>query len=141
MFVSAVEGLAMERQVMWSPWTGPGLEHLHLRQEQEEMLADGLILGVEEQVPFRVHYEIHCDPQWRLRAIHLNVPDDSSPSLHLFTDGEGLWTTKAGEVMPSLNGCLDVDISATPFTNTLSIRMGWFWIILDSLEEYELLPY
>jgi hypothetical protein len=122
MFVSGVEGLAMERQVMWSPWTGSGLEHLHLLQEQEGMLADGLILGVEEQVPFRVHYEIHCDPQWRLRALHLNVPGDSSPSLHLFTDGEGSWTTEGGEAMPSLNGCLDVDISATPFTNTLPIR-------------------
>jgi hypothetical protein len=122
MFVSGVEGLTMERQVMWSPWTGPGLEHLHLLQEQEGMLADGLILGVEEQVPFRVHYEIHCDPQWRLRAVHLNVPGNSSSSLHLFTDGEGLWTTEGGEAMPSLNGCLDVDISATPFTNTLPIR-------------------
>ena len=114
--------MAMERQVMWSPWTGPGLEHLHLLQEQEGMLADGLILGVEEQVPFRVRYEIHCDPQWRLRSVHLNVPGDSSSSLHLFTDGEGSWTTEGGEAIPSLNGCLDVDISATPFTNTLPIR-------------------
>jgi uncharacterized protein len=122
MFVSGVEELAMERQVMWSPWTGPGLEHLHVLQEQEGVLADGLILGVEEQVPFRVHYEIHCDPLWRLRAVHMNVPGDSSSSLHLFTDGEGSWMTEGGEVMPSLDGCLDVDISATPFTNTLPIR-------------------
>ncbi len=122
MFVSGMEDLAMERQVMWSPWTGPGLEHLHLLQEQEGMLADGLILGVEEQVPFRVHYTIHCDLQWRLRAVHLSAPSASSRSLHLFTDGEGLWTAEGGEEIPSLSGCLDVDISATPFTNTLPIR-------------------
>jgi uncharacterized protein len=122
MFVSGIEDLAMERQVMWSPWTGPGLEHLHLLEQQEGMLADGLILGVEEQVPFRVHYVIHCDLQWRLRAVHLSIPGSTSPSLHLFTDGGGSWTTEDGEPIPSLNGCLDVDISATPFTNTLPIR-------------------
>jgi uncharacterized protein len=122
MFVSGIEDLAMERQVMWSPWTGPGLEHLHLLEQQEGMLADGLILGVEEQVPFRVHYVIHCDLQWRLRAVHLSIPGSTSPSLHFFTDGGGSWTTEDGEAIPSLNGCLDVDISATPFTNTLPIR-------------------
>ncbi len=107
---------------MWSPWTGPGLEHLHLLQQQAGLLADGLILGVEEQVPYRVHYQIRCDLQWRLRAVHISVPNGSTPSFHLFTDGEGAWTTEGGEAIPSLKGCLDVDLSATPFTNTLPIR-------------------
>ena len=88
----------MERQVMWSPWTGPGLEHLHLLEQQEGIqegiLADGLILGVKEQVPFRIRYTIHCDLQWRLRAVHLSaqclVP--IPPSLHRWRrvlDGRG----------------------------------------------------
>ena len=112
----------MERQVMWSPWAGPGLEHLHLLQRQEEIVADGLILGVEEQAPFRLRYEIRCDVQWRVRAIQLGLLDDSSRSLHFFTDGAGNWTTESGKALPLLKGCLDVDISATPFTNTLPIR-------------------
>lgn len=33
----------------------------------------------------------------------------------------GRWSNAAGP-LPELNGCLDVDISATPFTNTLPIR-------------------
>jgi len=45
----------MERNVMWSPWNGPGLEHLYLRENHEQIAADGLILGVKDQVPFRVH--------------------------------------------------------------------------------------
>ena len=112
----------MERQIMWSPWTGPGLEHLRLLQRQEDIVADGLILGVNEQKPFRVRYEIHCEPQWRVRAIQLSLLDGSSRALHFFTDGAGNWTTASGEALPLLKGCLDVDISATPFTNTLPIR-------------------
>src|SRR5215203_6431025 len=37
-------------------------------------------------------------------------------------DGEGHWKRRGGEPMPDLDGCIDVDISATPFTNTLPIR-------------------
>ena len=112
----------MERQVMWSPWTGPGLEHLRMLQRQEGIVADGLILGVKEQAPFRLRYEIRCDLQWRVRAIQLIPLDGSSRSLHFFSDSTGNWTTESGEALPLLKGCLDVDISATPFTNTLPIR-------------------
>ena len=107
---------------MWSPWTGPGLEHLRLLQEQENIVADGLILGVKEQKPFRLRYEIRCDQQWRVRAIQLSLLDGSSHLLHFFTDGAGTWTTESGKALSLLKGCLDVDISATPFTNTLPIR-------------------
>ena len=38
------------------------------------------------------------------------------------TDGEGRWRTTSGDPVDSLSGCIDVDIRATPFTNTLPIR-------------------
>jgi len=100
----------------------PGLEHLRLFQQQQAIIADGLILGVQEQRPFRVHYEIHCTMHWRLRAVHVSAFGDGSQLLSLLTDGEGTWKTESGEAIPLLQGCLDVDISLTPFTNTLPIR-------------------
>ena len=112
----------MNRQIMWSPWTNPGLEHLHLFQQQENIVADSLILGVHEQKPFRIHYEIHCTMHWKLRAVHMNLLNNLSQPLHLLTDGEGTWTTEDGKIISLLQGCLDVDISSTPFTNTLPIR-------------------
>ena len=112
----------MERHCMWLPWAGPGLEHLYLLQQQDGIIADGLILGVQEQRPFRARYEIHCTPQWELRAVHVSLLSDLLPSLHLFTDGMGNWTKETGETLSSLQGCSDVDISVTPFTNTLPIR-------------------
>jgi uncharacterized protein len=112
----------MERQIMWCPWTGPGLEHLCLLQQSGGIVADGLLLGVDEAGPFRVHYEIHCTEQWKLRSVHISTLSPSSQSLHLLTDGEGTWTAASGEPLPMLQGCLDIDISITPFTNTLPIR-------------------
>lgn len=112
----------MERQVMWSPWTAPGLEHAHVFTASEGIVADGLILGVKEQEPFRVRYAIHCDQRWKLRTVHVSLLSGSCQSLHLVTDGEGAWATESEQALPSLNECLDVDISVTPFTNTLPIR-------------------
>ena len=112
----------MEQDVMWSPWRGPGLEHLHLLQNNDRIAADGLIIGVKEQAAFRMRYQISCDSRWRLRSLHVSLLSDLSQVLHLSTDGNGSWTDETGKAISSLDGCRDVDISATPFTNTLPIR-------------------
>ena len=44
------------------------------------------------------------------------------PVPELLADGEGHWKGRGAESVPELDGCIDVDISATPFTNTLPIR-------------------
>ncbi len=112
----------MERDIMWTPWNGKGLEHVHLAQSQELVLMDGLVIGSEGGVPFRLHYEMQCDGQWRVRRAHLRLLSHPFTTLQLVTDGAGSWTTETGETLPELTGCLDIDISATPFTNTLPIR-------------------
>jgi uncharacterized protein len=48
--------------------------------------------------------------------------DLERPVIELLADGEGRWKRRGGEPVPELDGCIDVDISATPFTNTLPIR-------------------
>ena len=112
----------MDRHVMWAPWEAPGLEHLRLIQNDELIIADSVILGVNGQGPFRVQYQISCDSHWSLRSVQLQLLNSSPRDLNLSTDGKGTWTNKLGEAIPSLNGCLDIDISATPFTNTLPIQ-------------------
>jgi hypothetical protein len=112
----------MERHILWSPWGEPGIEHLRLLQNDESMLADSIVLGVQNGMPFRLHYEITCDSHWnvkQLEVVHLN---GNHKSIMLQADGKGHWTTPAGDPVHLLDGCIDVDISATPFTNTLPIR-------------------
>jgi hypothetical protein len=43
-------------------------------------------------------------------------------SLHLETDGQGHWRDGEARPLPELDGCLDIDIWPTPFTNTFPIR-------------------
>ena len=112
----------MEREVMWTPWQGPGIEHLRLTRRDDAIIADGVVIGVEENAPFRLRYTVTCDAQWYAREVDITLLDSDRKRLLLRADGAGQWMTPAGEAISSLGGCLDVDISATPFTNTLPIR-------------------
>ena len=48
----------MEREVMWAPWEGPGLEHLRLATSEGAVVADGLVIGLDAGRPFRIGYEV-----------------------------------------------------------------------------------
>ena len=111
----------MIREVMWSAWDGPGLGHLRLAVRGSGVVADGIVLGVEEGQPFRLAYEVRCDAYWRVRATRVGVPSES-PKVELLSDGEGNWTGPDGLAVTYLKGCEYVDIAETPFTNTLPIR-------------------
>ena len=110
-----------ERNIMWMPWNEPGLEHLRLVQ-QTGVVADGIVVGTEEQSPFRLHYTIQCDPGWLVREVELRLLGPQTKDLTLHADGAGHWHDATGASLSSLDGCLDVDIAVTPFTNTLPIR-------------------
>lgn len=97
-----------------------GLEHLLLYERS----ADSTILTFDEaSQPFRLAYHLTWDERWRLRAARLAVTTEHGVrSLHLDADGEGHWHDRVGRALPDLDGCIDIDIWPTPFTNTFPIR-------------------
>jgi uncharacterized protein len=116
---------ALCRTVCWMPtWNKDrekvGLEHLLLTDQT----ADGVILGFdEEHGAFRLTYQLHWNPSWQLRDARLQLATGGGTrSLHLQTDGEGHWRRGDGHTLDALEGCRDIDIWPTPFTNTFPIR-------------------
>jgi uncharacterized protein len=112
----------MRRDVLWAPWDAPGLEHLRLDVDDGVIRADGAIIGLSAGQAFRVGYQVTCDATWRVREAQIVTSQPDVYSLHLRADGVGRWTTESAEPLPALDGCVDIDLSATPFTNTLPIR-------------------
>jgi hypothetical protein len=111
--------------ICWAPlWNrlreGVGLEHLLLT----ERAADSVILAFDEQgSPFRLSYNLRWDEGWRLRDAEFALATErSTRSLGLRTDGQGHWRHSDGSVIEELDGCLDIDIWPTPFTNSFPIR-------------------
>ena len=120
----------MERRVRWQPWTGPGLESLRLVEDTDGVRVDSVAIGMDDGRPFAIRYAIRCDAAWHVRDVEIASLEGRSTTLALASNGMGRWTDGSGDHVPALDGCLDVDLSATPFTNTLPIRRlalapGW----------------
>jgi uncharacterized protein len=109
--------------VLWAAWDGRGLEHLRLRVEVDAVRADSLIIAVDEGGrPYRARYHIDCGADWTVRRAHIELPDEPERVLDLRADGRGRWTDGLTGVALPLDGCVDVDVYPSPFTNTLPIR-------------------
>ncbi len=99
----------------WQTWDGNGDETVTLRWENEGWTALG------EVTREAVSYVIRLSPMWQVRQFLL-FRDQSEPDLWLGTDGAGRWGEVNGAHRPDLDGCTDIDLGCTPFTNTLPIR-------------------
>jgi hypothetical protein len=107
------------RDVLWSAERGEGFEHLRLTESDSEIRADGWIVRKDEGGPYRATYRIRCDAAWNVTAVEVTT---ETTQLSLVADGRGGWRDAAGERVRSLDECRDIDIAASPFTNTLAIR-------------------
>jgi hypothetical protein len=113
------------RTICWLPtWNenrrGMGMEHLLLA----ERLADSVVLAFDERSePFRLTYRLTWGERWSLHsAEHVVATQHSTRSLALRSDGKGQWQHADGGTMDELDGCMNIDIWPTPFTNSFPIR-------------------
>jgi uncharacterized protein len=106
---------------MWSATAWPGTEHLELDVNADSITVDALVIAHVDGAAVRLTYRLDCDPDWTTRR--LEVTGHGEPAgIVLESDGRGHWSDGVGGALPELDGCVDVDITVTPFTNTLPIR-------------------
>jgi uncharacterized protein len=111
----------METDLYWRAVRWLALEHLHLRDDESGVEADALIVGSFEGAPLRLQYEVRCDRGWCTNAVA--VTDlNRDEQIVLIRQADGDWRDASGADQPELAPAIDVDIAATPFTNTLPIR-------------------
>jgi uncharacterized protein len=116
----AERGLDNERVYRWRGLQSPSLEVLRL-----EILADRIQVRSEIDVagvtPFAVSYEWVLDLAWRTRALHLRLRGGEDRELSIERTGDVRWRVD-GRERDDLQGCEEIDLSVTPFCNTLALR-------------------
>jgi uncharacterized protein len=105
----------------WQDWSGTGIEHLVLTEEESGVVAEAALLATVGDHTFAAYYRIECDPLWRTRRVDIRVIGEDR-RIEIISDGAGNWTDEGNQPLPHLRGAIDVDFSASPFTNTLPIR-------------------
>jgi hypothetical protein len=99
-----------------------GFEVLFARPDPDGLHFDGHVTAVEDGEAWSVRYAISLEPSWRTRTARVVVRSATGEhETHLEADGNGAWRVD-GTPAPHLDGCLDVDLEASAFTNAFPIH-------------------
>jgi hypothetical protein len=94
------------------------LEVFTLEPNSTGLIAGGILTSRS----FDARYKIVMDQYWRIIKLTVRVIADPVRQLVLNRGDRGIWTDAQGIVLPQLEGCQEIDISATPFTNSIPIK-------------------
>ena len=103
----------------WATWAGDGDETTTIVWENEGFTVSGQVSDAADRE--HIQYVLRLSATWQVRQFLL-FRDLDEPDLWLATDGTGRWGEMNGEHRVELDGCYDLHLACTPFTNTLPIR-------------------
>lgn len=108
--------------IVWQATQWPATEFLTLQNNEHNRVANGIINGYLEGQAFSIHYEIEITLDWKVSSFHIQLQGPRPAELRLTSDLNGHWFDKDGNHVDAFDDCIDIDISLTPFTNTLPVR-------------------
>ncbi|MBW8686969.1 putative glycolipid-binding domain-containing protein [Chitinophaga rhizophila] len=107
-------------RILWKGIYYNTLEYLHIQSGTTHKIV-GNITGIANEQPLHVHYEIHTNLQWEMLSVDIQLTDHVVKKLQ-FSRQDNRWHDQHGTIHAIFDNCVDVDISLTPFTNTLPIN-------------------
>ncbi|WP_052272838.1 putative glycolipid-binding domain-containing protein [Flavihumibacter solisilvae] len=112
----------MQTNLLWTGLEYHSLENCLVKAGETGSEITSTIIGSYEGKIFKVEYRIETNPNWETVFFEIiSRHSDQVRSIRFEGDGKGIWTND-GKIASQFTGCIDVDISLTPFTNTLPIR-------------------
>ena len=104
------------RTLRWVSLEHGGLEHCSIRPVAAGIEVESVVVGRD----FGATYRVDLAPDWTVRAFAVRRTDGVALAMH--AEAPGRWALDEGRVGGELAGAIDIDLAASPFTNTLPIR-------------------
>jgi len=112
----------MLTNVLWTGLEYDSLENCLLTRSAQGLVVEAVIVGLYQEQIYTVEYRLHSNFDWQVLELELKTQlSGVRESILLQRDHQGNWQEN-GSLVPGLKGCTDVDISLTPFTNSLPIN-------------------
>lgn len=112
----------MQHNLLWSGHEYHSLENCLVGKTAGGVKVVSVILGNYGGFIYRVDYELVINSKWEAVLLKMKTQfGDKLETLQLEHDGRGNWKEN-GLLAERLKGCIDVDISLTPLTNTPPIN-------------------
>ncbi len=112
-----------EHPAAWSRTDVPeglGLGTLLPEPDGFRLEAGETVVGGEGR--FFTRFTVRTDLAWTTTEVRAEVVSAAGSEVVILRAQGGHWVDDRGRELPELVGCLDVDVAATPLTNTLPIR-------------------
>lgn len=112
----------MQFNILWTGREYYSLENCLVEISSSGVDINSVIVGKYEGRIYRVDYNIKTNPGWETQYVQITSRHSNREQyLRLHSDGAGNWIAD-GQRIGRFDGCIDVDIAVTPFTNTLPIN-------------------
>lgn len=112
----------MRQNILWKGLYYTSMENCMLTGNATGFVVNSQVTGLFENKIMRIDYQLQLDHTWKTLSIIASSRQAEHTNALSFTgDGEGNWRFN-DKPAPEFNGCIDVDISVTPFTNSLPVK-------------------
>ncbi len=116
-----MKGNETPREVVWASAKPPGVEYCTVRSGTHGWVLGGTIVRRLDGRAAVITYLIETDSRWKTKRVKVGqLLDGKASSLKIEVKGSR-WFVQ-GREKKRLEGALDVDLEASPVTNTLPIR-------------------
>jgi hypothetical protein len=127
----------MQTNILWTGREYYSLENCLVNTNGSGSEITSTIIGHYEEKIYHVAYTIRTNRNWETVFFEINARhSDQTQSLRFEGDGRGNWVSE-GRERSEFNGCLDIDIPLTPFTNTLPINR--LRLAIDQTQEIQVI--
>jgi hypothetical protein len=106
----------------WRRIDRPGLELARIDIESRGVTVSSTLVDACAEHPYSLRYIWTLTPQWRTRTLRIEHMNGDDRWLTIDRVGDSSWRLDNKSV-PHLDGCAELDVSATPFCNTLAMRL------------------
>ena len=112
--------MSEEHIYRWRGLDPSSLEVLRV-QETSGGISAHSTLSINEDPAFAVSYEWQLDASWRTVWLRIRLEGEDERDMLIERTGDASWTVDGIE-RDDLDGCDEVDLSITPFCNTLGMK-------------------
>lgn len=110
-----------ERTIIWKGIFYRTIEYCRISHQDHNTLINGTITGMAETQPVNIQYQISLDNGFNPVSFLLRSTGEKEFQVVMFRRNEK-WYDKSGQHQAQFDGCADIDIALTPFTNTIPIE-------------------
>jgi uncharacterized protein len=111
-----------QNNILWTGREYHSLENCLVTRYDNNVEITSSVIGVYEGKIYKLDYSIRTNEHWETLFFELKYRHSNQEQTIKFEgDGKGHWLNE-GKRMNGFDGCIDIDIPLTPFTNTLPVN-------------------